>query len=229
MKKSAIITRVLTNCGRLEGTGSADRSQLAGDAIGEALLEAAQLHNFQSMSEEVPVTFATDSNSFALPEGTFQVKEVRLLNDNTSYTLNLRQKRWITRHFPNPTFYTSSYPSYAYTEGGLLYYMPKANADYTGVMTITRIPTLAGDDDELEPSLLATYVIAYATAEVYRSVEMFDEAAVWDNKAAQRLQLAIIADRKSEEEVILDQYPDANEDPYIDKYHDPFWGHDKGR
>lgn len=229
MTKSEIITRVLKNTGRLRGAGDGARDDIAGSAISEALMEAAMVHNFQSMSEEVPVAFASGSGSFALPEGTFQVKEVRLLNDSTSYTINLRQKRWITRHFPNPTFYNASYPSYAYTEGGSLFYMPNASTDYVGVMTITRIPTLEGVDDILEPNLLATYVIAYATAEVYRSIEMFDEAAAWDAKAAQRLTLAIIADRKSEEDNVFDRFPDNTEDPIIDKYHDPFWGFDSTR
>jgi len=225
MTREQIVSRVMTN------TGRTDKASLAGDAIREALIEAGSMHRFQSMYQEATISFAAGSGSVALPEGTFQVLEVRVQNGPTSYSIQLRPKRWITRHYPNPAYYAAGYPYFAYTEGGKLYYLPVSNADYVGVASILVLPDLVEDLDTLNPNYLMTYVIAYATAEVYRSVEMFDEAAQWDVRAAQRLQLAIKADNMSGEEQIADQFPDrGGSGEIVEPYFDPFYGfHDSDR
>jgi hypothetical protein len=77
----------------------------------------------------------------------------------------------------------------------MLYFLPPANAEYTIRITMVRNPIeLVGDGDLSEVPGLDAFLISHATAAVYRSMQLYEDAVVWVGEAQRQLLNTMRAD-----------------------------------
>ena len=195
MNRSQLRTLVKANIGN-----RTDKDTIINMALEIGLNQSVNLHFFKSLMSEYDSDIDEEDNSITLPTTTFQLIEARLINGTSSYPLEIKTKNWMSSRFPNAADDSEGIPLYGFLEGGNLYFYPISNGSYTIRYTICEKPSFDESDSVLNPiPALDNYLICFATAYTMRSLQMFDFADIWDRKANEALQVAIIGDRKSPE------------------------------
>lgn len=187
--KINIRTAVQDNIGRTDKDSVIDNSiTLALEAIGRR-------HRFRVMRTESDLSIVADDLLIALPSGTVDVHEARIIDGTSSYPILLKTKKWITDRWPNIDGDSKGKPVRAYVEGSNLYLQPQCDDSYTVRLTVTKYPTLASDSDTLSIPGVDECVINWCTAYVLRSYEKFQEAVQWERRFETALKFAMKDDR----------------------------------
>lgn len=223
-------TRLQLRTSVINNTQRDDKVEFINQALNDALAEMSSRHTWRSLRTQQEVSILTDATDVAIPEGISHIVSVRVKNtdDTITHNLILKDKRELEKYYPAlGTQNTSATPAYAYEEAGTLHFMPRASQDCTliitgdinpGNLTIdTDVPSIVGS----EPA-----IIAWATAEVFRSIQQLGDAQFWDNHYEKRL-IILIRDDKSRpgQKRIIRGFENLPTDQYIvEPWKDPFAG-----
>lgn len=209
-------------------TNRQDKDSVADSALSLGLEKSAMMHDFQSMRIQSDVRVSANEISVALPDDLWKLREARVINiQNTQLVsiLELRDQQWILERFESPSTMIGR-PTFGYIQNRSLYIVPKAQESYDLRMSYTRLPTLVSDTDSVEITGLDEALVAYATAFVFRSVQLFQDAQTWMTEFYRALDSAIQHDRRQPmKKVQMDPHPgtdaamgfvgDPSRDPFL--------------
>ena len=160
-----------------------DKETLINDGLDIALHDACIEHNFREMKVEADLSASEDDLLVALPSDFYQLLEVRLIDDTSSYKLKVKSKTWVVERFPNIGADSSSLPDFVYLEGGSIYFSVPLDADYTVRVSYYKLLTFTDDSTENPVPVLENYLVFSALAWLYNSLEMERRGAFWEVKA----------------------------------------------
>lgn len=172
-----------------------DREATARTGILLALQEIPKFHEFEISRTSVDLPISTDAGSVDLPDDVLKILEIRWINELLSYQLPLKNRELILRRFPNLDAIPSSYPVECYLEGTKIYIAPRTSLDAAIRVNYTILPSFNDSDDSstISPAipLVDKYLIEYGTGWVFQSLQMFNEAGFWMQRAGASLQASI--------------------------------------
>lgn len=228
MRRSDLRTRVFNN------TGRSDKTSVTNDGLDFGLKKLCQTYPFLALrAGEMDISFVATNLSIGLPQDMRQIVELRLIDPSSptlSYSMVLLRKTDFVSRFPNVAGSpVSGRPYFCYRDGNRLYFDKKSEGSYTVRLTKYVIQKFNGDSDECAVPDSDEILIALSTAFVYRSIQMYDDAAQWDREAARLTQLAVMTeDREIGLKSVACEWASS---PQIDTnipWLDPFAGHESG-
>lgn len=177
----------------LLNTNRSDKAAVALLGINFALQEISQVHQFRPLRYQVDVGIATGDNSFNLPNDSCVVVDLRAFDSTgtLAYEVEILPKKTVVGMNPNLSQTSTGRPCTGFIEGGVFYFLPPSAQEYTLKLTYDDYHLdLASDDDVTIIKGLDYAVICYATAYVFRSIEMFENAMVFMQEYARALTVA---------------------------------------
>lgn len=214
------LTQIIGAC--QDNTKRADKGSVIQTGIDLALQRISALHPFRCLTLTAPLDVASGAVSVTIPSTVVRmIKAYWILNTN-SWAIEVRPREYVLERYPNiDATLSSSYPTMAYLEGNILYLYPIPNADGVIKVTYQYLPTLVEGTDTLPVALLDEAIIAYATSWTFKSVQLWQDAAMWEQLFGAAIQTAILADKdQSIIEFKKDLSGGVSSSP--DALHDPF-------
>lgn len=126
------------------------------------------------------------TQTVALPADHYKSLELKMMQtDASSYALRAVTQRWAHQRFPNPADYSTGRPTYWYELGGNIYLLPIPNAVYQLDLRYAKLLSASFDNDaETFPiPTLETAAIQWVTSELFASLEQFENANQWMQRA----------------------------------------------
>lgn len=193
----------------LSNTGRDDKQSVADAAIDLCMSRLGQLHDWQQTSTAATLPIGAGDTSIILPANTQRIIELRLINGLASFPMRLLEKRQVLDVYSNPSALPQNIPCYCYRQtdsnnNDTLVFFPISNGNYSIELTIAANPSV-GSEDTAEPDVpnLDEAIVAYGTAYVFRSIEMFENASPWDQQFAGLAATAIAADQRRPGEILI--------------------------
>jgi hypothetical protein len=171
---------------------------------------------------DVAATAIGNPEYIAIPTDAMHVVRVRLIDGTSSRRVELRTKGWLQERYPNIAALSHGRPAYGYEDKsvGRIYLYPVTDDLYTFRVTVSKhLKAFAEESTECPVAGLDLAIVAFATAHAFRSVEQFENAALWDAQAAVAMGNAIAADMKSRVELGRDE---GREVASAEPWYDPF-------
>lgn len=223
-------TRISSNIGN-----RTDKNTIIDEALNEGLEELVKRHYFRdAISEMADVSVVADASSVALPSDVHQVIEARLIDGTLSYPFIVKSKKWVTSRWPNISEDNTGKPTLGYIEGDSLYLYPVSSGSYKIRATVVSFPDpLIENGDVPGIKNVDSVLTAYATSEVFASMQDFESAGWWLGKFERRIQEAIRSDQKeTANDLIVDPSPSTSRstgtqpwlDPFTGRTGDPYYG-----
>jgi len=182
-------------------TRRSDKTDLINLGLDFGLLSVAREHNFKVMKTTSDLSASEDDIVEALPSDFLDLREVRLINDTSSYALRVRDEKWVTDRWPNRAADASRKPDYVFSDGTNIGFDAPLDADYTVRITYYTLPTFV-DDDTTNPIPLAEDAIVYfATEFLYNSMEMKERGLYWKTMGEIALAKAVARDKVESAEI----------------------------
>lgn len=186
-KRSDLATRVITN------TGRTDKTTTTNEGLNEALLQLSRINPFDEIRLDSTLTLASGDSSVTLPDNLLQIVEARIRSDATPTKVRplvLLRKSDFVRKFPNVGNQTyTGFPLWGYKELLTLNLNLRADAEYKIDITYFALNRFVDDDSVSLIPDSDECLIAGATAYVYESIQMYDDAKYWWNKFYTQAQL----------------------------------------
>jgi hypothetical protein len=216
-------TRIEGNCG-----GRSDKTDVINAGIDEALTDIGQAHNWFDLISQTDLVTVASVAYVTLPTGYHRILEVRHINSTSSWPIPIFPKKRIVEVYPNQVALAKGAPQIAYIEAGRINYSPIPDQVYTVRVTYYSLPTCAANDGAYPTlSTCDKSIVSYATAYLFRSIQLFQEAQYWDNRYRQGLAEDIHDDKtRPELDLIMQSVPAQPVDP-VTPWLDPFcfgWG-----
>lgn len=219
---SELQTAVIAN------TQRSDKLSVITDGLNFGIDELTRRHVFRALRTEVSVEVVADDSQFPIPEGMTHVSNIRVLNGETLvHTLCVKSKNTLMREFPSlGRELSTGTPAHGYEEAGIIHFFPTASQTFTMLVTgdgqgghmesETDTPGIEGIDEAL---------IAYATAHVFRSIQLYEDSGFWEGTFERRAITAIRNDKRQAAEIRqLEPFPGPSGVPDVDPTKDPFYG-----
>ena len=218
-------------------TGRTDKDSLIQTLFMDFIDNAGRDHIYPEMVVlDTGLATVASTQTLALPAGHYKTLEVKLIQtDAVSYVLHSVPQRWAHERFPNPADYQEAKPTYYYELGSNIYFLPIPDDAYTIHMRYAKLLSGSFDNDaETFPiPTLETAAIQWVTSELFASLEQFENANQWMQRAmyswdkAKRDANFIPSQRLKAEEFRVFSTPAPNgPDRYINPpefYLDPFY------
>lgn len=177
-----------------------DKTSVVQNGINFGLQEIAKAHEWLSNRFETDLVIAAGDLSVPLPATMHKLVEARLINPSAtvlSYPMVIIPKMTFVKTYPNVVAYGAARPFVGYEELGTLFFFPKSSDVFTIRVTCDKLPATLTNDGDVNPLVETDQaLIAYATAHVFRSVQMFEAAAVWDGQFKMSLGNALNAEKR---------------------------------
>lgn len=214
------LTEITNAC--QDNTKRTDKGSVITTGINLALQRISALHPFRCLTRTDPLDVASGAISVAIPSTVVRMVKAYWILDTNSWAIEVRPREYVLTRYPNiDATLSSSYPTMGYLEGNVLYLFPIPNADGIVKVTYQYLPTLVNGTDTLPVALLDEAVIAYATSWCFKSVQLWQDAAMWEQLFTAAMQTAILADRdqsiiefKKDLSGGVESSPDALHDPF---------------
>ena len=118
--------------------------------------------------------------------------------NNTGWQLDIRDKAWVVRRWPNFVNDTASDPVYGYVENDRLFLVPRPDGPFMITMTVSKLlgTDWSQDTDEIPIRGMDNAVVCWATSYYLDSIESFQLARVWEKRYEMALRKAVLSDRK---------------------------------
>lgn len=214
----------------ISNTSRRDKAALINTAISLVMAEITQIHEFRTSRVEADLTLSASTQTVILPSDVFQLlPDVRLLDSTASSVsriVPLKEKTWILQRYPNLGVTVESWPAFCFVddESGLLTFVPISAQDWTVRIEYHKLFVEVTSDATIIDRQITNAVISWATAYVFRSIQMFTEAREHMAEYARSLQIAIAADSRRHSERTLQGFSQGTEIPvvYVPPHLDPF-------
>ena len=212
----------------VEGTtGRTDKDTLIDASINFALITLSQSYNFLDLQREFDTWVAGGDYKMELPMNLNQIQELRFLvpaSPTVSYPMKLERKLWVVEKFPNIAGSSiTGRPLWCYREGNQLFFDRKCNGVYCVRITGDVVASYFAEADECPIKNAEECLVAYATAEVYRAIQLYTDAGQWMQKwTLLRTNLINAKQRETGTQFVAepwsrDRRPQTNE-PWLDPF-----------
>jgi len=167
-------------------TNRDDKTDLIYTAIDLGLKQINMRWPFKQTRIVVDTAVVEDQVSISLPTDALQLVSVRIKDDGTvtgAQVVNVYSKSYLVQNFPalgDEDTSSSGKPTIAYEQNGQLFFVPRSNGSYTLELTYDSIELLEETTDSPASANLDEALIAYATAYVYKSIQMLSDAQFWN-------------------------------------------------
>jgi hypothetical protein len=197
-------TKVQSNLGRTDKDGEIDYG------LNEAFILLHQVHDWREQVATVTDSLAEDATTILVAEVDHVwsfVLGVRLYDatDDSSYPLKIWSPQQFIRLWPDPTDNTKAAPSdcwidYSTSGGATVRLQSPSDAAYTLLTLYNKEGTFAATGS---PSLkgLDNFLTSYATYYVFATLEAYQQASWWLQKAQGELAILLKRDRRRPERV----------------------------
>ncbi len=211
----------------IDNTGRTDKSDVANRALDLALTDMSLHHPFRLLRKEVAsLDFSTSSSSMVLPEDTFKLVSLTLVDGTSSLMLTGVHKNQMGSVIGDvPASELTGRPRFYYEENNVIFFDRSADVDYVFKATIDVLPlAFASDSDRHPVPFLDAPLIAFGTAYVFRSLEQFENSREWMGEYMRALKAAIIADERTpNKQFIAEDYssspaPSGSPPPWLDPF-----------
>mgnify|MGYP005841923133 CR=1 FL=1 len=223
MTREEILSLVIAN------TRRSDKQDLMVLGIGLALQEISQRHAFKEMREEIELGVAAGESLVALPENFLSVVECRLVATGQTQpvtNLGIWPKETVVKRVPDLMPDTQARPAFGYLESGHLVLVPKADQPYVLKMTYyVRYRGLSVGESLPGGMAMGNAVVAWVTSFVFKSVQLYEDAAFWQLEFERALRHAISADRRRDGTILKHEgFEHSNQKDYesLTPWLDPF-------
>ena len=180
MTKAELRTLVQANVGRT------DKDTVINNALDFALTTLSQTELHDDLRRELDSTCVISSTFVQLPSTLSQLLDVRLVdptNPSLAYPLVILRKLEFVRMFPNvPGNAITGRPTFSFVEAGKLNFNCITQAEYTIRITGFFLGEFFADTGENPIKNADEALTAYATANLYESIQMYDDAARWQGQ-----------------------------------------------
>ena len=166
----SLITEVRANIG-----GRTDLDTQIGTALDDAAEELSDMEWTELASRDDTGSATADDVEVDLPDDCEELLRVQVLDDTSSYEIELVSQDEAERRFPEADERPMAKPVVGYRLGSTLYLAPMPDDNYTlrftyrAVLTVTSGAASVGGFDPL--------LVAYATAQVFEGIERARESA----------------------------------------------------
>lgn len=168
----------------IENTGRSDKTTLINNSLNFALKELSRLYPFAYNRPEADYSVAAASTYKALAARLNQIVEIRLIDPAVttfSNPLTIMRKVPFVRMFPNVAGSAiTGRPSHVYLDGVTVYFNCITLATYTLRVTYYQLDRFVDDTTVATIPDADEVLVAYATANTYRGLQMYEDAAEWD-------------------------------------------------
>jgi len=177
------------------------KNELIEQGLSFGLKTFAQEHDFSIRAlTRTGVALTANVETFILSssEEIQRVKEVRVLDGTSAYSVQIKEKSWFVKKFPNPTESSPSKPLYCYQEANTLYFAPVPDSDYD--IEYTYIPdesSFTEDSSENPIPLLDHALVCWATAYLFDSMQKFQEGRLWRSNSYAAFASAVKRDKRT--------------------------------
>lgn len=222
-------TRLQLRTSVINNTQRADKADFINQALNDALSEMANRHQWRGLRVQSSVSVNVNDTSFPIPDNMNHIVSVRVQNENSILVHNLRleSKKQLEQRYPAlGTLNTASTPCYAYEEAGIINFLPRASQNCTMVVTGDYNPgNLLSDTDQPSIPQAEPAIIAWATAETFRSIQMLEEAQYWDAQFEKRFLILKRNDQsRPAERRFVKPFPQPPGEYILEPWKDPFAG-----
>ncbi len=188
-------------------TGRTDKASLINSMITAALKKVSSEMLWGDLLTEASVTLIPNQAFIDLDAATVRLAEVRIIDDLSSWKVDIRTKNWILSRWPDLGSQAFTRPNYAYLEGKRLHMMPGPDTNWTMEYSYyKRAADLTDDSTELVPAHADEAIIAFATYRTFKSLQMHEDANLWFADYRGAIADAKKMDRASAVNTIAEQY-----------------------
>jgi len=192
-----LISRVRDNTGR-SNTTTTTNARIAG-YLNDAQRVLARRWMWRDLMIQYETSLTTGTYRYAFPSDMKECLGLRIIDDASSVWLHDRSKRWLDQYEPYPDGRGTAKPAYYCVDGNYFELFPRPDSDYTLYIRFSRWPTefattqmsatcsIDQADDCLE---------AFATARLFKSLQLFTEAREWTGEFEVAYRDARIQDAK---------------------------------
>ena len=140
------------------------------------------------------------------------ILSVFLVDDTNSYPVPLRSRAVVEALYPVADEFSSGKPHYCYQEGSKLYFAPMPNSVLVVRIIYKALLAIAtADASQISAAGFDSLVVAYATAEVFESIEHGKETASrWWSVYNSRLRRKLLSQGSTGEENMVDTRLDSS-------------------
>lgn len=176
-------TRAQLRTAVMEITKRPDKTTLTNNALDHALLTLQNAHFFKAQKTESDLSVVQSDVSVSLPSTFHKLLEVRLIDSNDSYPIEIKYKKWVVQNFPNISADNETKPDYCYEEGGVLYFSCPLDGAYTIRVTYYKLATFVDDSTTNPIPVAESALIFHTVAYVYDALELQAHASRWLQRA----------------------------------------------
>lgn len=207
----------------VQHTRREDKLPLIEQAIALAVAELGQLHEWRELRYQFDITLAMGERYVNIESGVFHVLSLRLIDaDQKFYPVELWSKTHVVQKYPDEGNSSTGRPLVAYEDTGQLWLAPKADKQYiVRVDTFRLHPELKPSEQPLVQAV-DNAIVAWATAYVFRSIQMYEDANQWMQEYARAMGLALKAERRTHFKRVLRPVNEQIPMPRIEPWLDPF-------
>lgn len=185
MTLTELQTRVRTNTNRTStsGDGATTDAQITA-LLNDAQRAMARDYDWRDLRIEKSTTTTVGTERYALPTDLKELLGMRVIDDAESVNLIELTRTALDEHDPYPASGAQAKPCYYAMDGNYYHLYPIPDAAYTLYLHYSRWPTdLSAAADVPSVDGADDYLIAYATAELFDSLQQFESGAAWKRKA----------------------------------------------
>ncbi len=184
-----LIARVQRN------TNRTDKDTAILDFLNDALKVMARRHEWRDLRIVRTTTLTTGEFRYSFPDDMRDTHGIRIIDSTSSVLLVEKTKLWLNNLEPNPDSDSVAKPAFYAVDGNYFEVFPRPDQDYTIYLDMTRWPTaLVNDADTPELDQVDDVLVAYATAELYASIQMLTESERWERRFETRFKAAWMQD-----------------------------------
>lgn len=196
----------------IANTRRTDKVAYINESINFALKEIVQFEPFKTLRSETDLFIDSLSNYVSLDGFIGQVLQVRLLpapaeagegeavtlsEESPGFDVPILDQRTIQQKFPDLQSQSSGVPQACYLTNNRIVFTPPVNKAYTvRVLLDSFAPKLENDDEVTPLPELDNAVIAWASARVFKSLGLWEDARGWEIEYEKALRLAKRADNR---------------------------------
>lgn len=171
--KSVFVARVTENL-----QGRSDLATAIGNALDDACVEISQLRWDELVTRSTSLDTVAGTASVTLPSDLMELLNVAIVDDTSSYNVPIRARADAEDIYPvGEEFPSTTYPAMCYREGLTLYFVPTPSSAHDLRITYRPALVFTGATPAISAAGFDNIIIAYATAQVFESIEHGDRTA----------------------------------------------------
>lgn len=209
----------------LERTKRSDKLAHIQLSLNLALTEYGQVRDWNALRASADLPFSTGANTVACPSFFGKALSARMQDSaGTLWRFHLIGQEQFERKYAAVQTTWTGRPVVGYVRGAVIQFLPYSNGDYTlQLKYYSKFTEFAAAGDPCPIPGLENALAAYATAEVFRSIQLLPQAEYWEGQATRALSNAIRDERRQPGiETDKEEFSVESDDPIVDPAYDPF-------